>query len=71
MVLCLQCMWLERKKWYDEKHDIYVKELVIENIILLYDTKYEKDIFYKLSFKWLEPYQIYNVIKDKGKYMFE
>lgn len=51
------------------KYSICNKKLAIESIVLLYDTKYEKNIFCKLFFKWLELYQICNIVKDKNTYM--
>lgn len=55
-ILQLQCIRLKEKEWHDLKYGIHNKELAIGSIILLYDTRCEKDISCKLSFKWLRPY---------------
>lgn len=41
------------------------------SIVLLHDTRREKDMSRKLSFKWLGPYKICDGVKDKGTYMLE
>ncbi len=38
---------------------------------MLHDTRREKDMSRKLSFKWLGPYRICDAIKDKGMYILE
>ena len=62
----LQHMRLKRKERHNLKHNICKKELLIRSIILLHDTRHQKNIFHKLFFKWLRLYQICNAIKDKG-----
>ena len=69
--LHLQRMWLEEKERHDEKHGIWHEELAPGDIVLLHDTRREKNMFCKLAFKWLGPYQIYNSLKDKDTYMLE
>ena len=69
--LHLQCMRLEGKEHHDEKYDVRHKELVADDVVLLHDTRREKDMFRKLAFQWLGLYQIYNSVKDKDKYMLE
>ena len=69
--LHLQRMRLEGKERHDLKHGIREEELSIGSIILLHDTRREKDMFRKLSFKWLGPYRICDAIKDKGTYIIE
>ena len=64
-------MRLEGKERHDLKHDIREKELAIGSIVLLYDTRYKKDMSHKLSFKWLGPYQICDADKDKGTDILE
>lgn len=64
-------MQLKEKKHYDEKHSIQHKELASNDIVLLYNTRREKDMSCKLIFKWLSPYQICNLRKDKGIYILE
>lgn len=64
-------MCLKKKERYKLRHGIYKKEFVIGNIVLLYDIRCNKDMSQKLSFKWQRPYQICNVVKDKGTYMVE
>ena len=46
-------------------------ELAIGSIVLLHDTKHKKNMFCKLFFKLLGPYQICNIVKDKNTYMLE
>ena len=62
---------LEGKEQHDLKHGIRQEELAIGNIVLLHDTRREKDMSRKLSFKWLGPYRICDAIKDKGTYILE
>ena len=63
-------MRLEGKERHDEKHTIR-EELAICNIVLLHDTKREKDMSQKLAFKWLGPYRIYNTVEGKGTRMLK
>lgn len=69
--LHLQYMRLKGKKRHDLKHGICEEELAIGNIVLLHETRREKDMSQKLSFKWLGSYQICNAIKTKGTYILE
>ncbi len=71
VTLHLQRIRLVTKEWHDLKHSIQKKSLAVGSIILLYDTKREKDISQKLSFKLLELYRICNKVKDNGTYMPE
>ena len=64
-------MRLEGKECHDEKYDIRHKELAANDVVLLHDTRREKDMSHKLAFKWLGPYRICNSVKDKGTYMLE
>ena len=69
--LHLQCIRLEGKKRHDKKHGIRHEKLALGDIILLHDTRREKDMSRKLAFKWLGPYRITNVVKDQGTYMLQ
>ena len=69
--LHLQRMRLKGKERHDDKHDICVEELTVGQVVLLHDTRREKDMSRKLAFKWLGPYRISNAVKDKGTYMLE
>ncbi len=64
-------MRLEGKERHDLKHGIRDEELAIGSIVLLHDTRHEKDMSRKLSFKWLGPYRICDAIKDKDTYILE
>lgn len=44
-------MHFKQKKWQNLKYSIYNNKLTIGTSILLYDTRYKKDMSYKLSFK--------------------
>ncbi len=55
--LHLQCMRLEEKERHDLKHSILQEKLAIGSTVLLYDTRREKDMSLKLSFKWLGSYR--------------
>lgn len=69
--LHIQRMRLEGKERHDKKHGIRHEELAPGDIVLLHDTRREKDMSRKLAFKWLGPYQICDLVKDKGTYMLE
>ena len=69
--LHLQRMRLEGKERHDEKHGIRHEELAPGDIVLLHNTRREKDMSRKLAFKWLGPCRITDAIKDKGTYMLE
>ena len=69
-VLHLERMRIEGKERHDEKHGIR-EELAIGSIVLLHNTRREKDMLQKLAFKWLGPYKIYNAVEGKGMYMLE
>ena len=69
--LHLQRMRLDGKERHDEKNGIRHEELAPVDIVLLHNTRREKDMSCKLAFKWLGPYRIYNSVKDKGTYMLE
>lgn len=64
-------MQLKGIKRHNKKYSIQYKELTINDIVLLYNTKREKEIFHKHAFKWLGLYQIYNLVKNKGIYILE
>ncbi len=49
--LHLQRMRLEGKEQHDLKHGIHEEELAIGSIVLLHDTRREKDMSRQLSFK--------------------
>lgn len=51
VTLHLQCMQLKRKDRYDEKYDIWHKELASSDIVLLYNIRREKDMSRKLIFQ--------------------
>lgn len=44
----LQCICLEKKECYDDKHNICVKELTRGQIVLLHDTKRKKKHILKI-----------------------
>ena len=69
-VLHLQRIQLEGKERHNKKHGIR-EELNMGSIVLLHDTRREKDMLQKLAFKWLGPYRIYNAVEGKGTYMLE
>ena len=69
--LHLQRMRLEGKERHDLKYGIREEELAIGSIVLLHDTRREKDMSRKLAFKWLGPYRISDAVRDKGTYMLE
>lgn len=58
-------MQLKGKEHLNKKDGIWYKELASSDIILLYNTRIEKDMSCKFAFKWLGLYQIYNLVKDK------
>ena len=62
-------MRLEEKEQHNLKYNICKKELIVRNIILLHDIRCIKDMSQKLAFKWLDLYQISNVIRDKNIYI--
>ena len=64
-------MRLEGKERHDEKHGIRVEELAVGQVVLLHDTRREKDMSRKLSFRWLGPYRITDAVNEKGTYMLE
>lgn len=69
-VVHLQRMRLEGKERHNEKHGIREK-LAMDSIVLLHDTRREKDMSQKQAFKWLGLYRIYNAVEGKGTYMLE
>ena len=71
VTLHLQRIRLEGKEPHDLKHSIRKEELAAGRIVLLHDTRREKDMSRKLAFKWLGAYQISDAVRDKGTYMLE
>lgn len=69
--LHLQRIRFKEKERHDNKHSICVEELIVGQVVLLYNTRCKKDISWKLSFKWLGLYRICNAVKNKGTYIFE
>lgn len=69
--LHLQRIRFEGKERHDLKHGFCNEELAIGSIILLHDTRCKKVMFCKLSFKWLEPYQICDILKNKSMYILK
>ena len=67
----LQRMRLEGKERYDERHGIRQEELAMGSIVLLHDTRHEKDMSQKLAFQWLGPYRIYHAVEEKRTYLLE
>lgn len=67
----LQRIRLEGKEQHDLKYGIRNEELAIGSIVLVHDTRREKDMSRKLSYKWVGPYKICDMVKDKGTYMLE
>lgn len=43
----------------------------MDSIVLLYNTRYKKDMLQKLAFKWLGFYRIYHIIKEKKTYLLK
>ena len=70
-VLYLQRMRLEGKGRHDKKRSIRNEELAIRSIVLLHDTRREKNMSQRLAFKWLGPYRIRDAVKEKGTYLLE
>lgn len=70
-ILHLQRMQLEGKERHDEKDGIPNEELAIGNIVLLHDTRRNKDMSRKLAFKLLGPYKIRDAVKEKGTYLLK
>lgn len=70
-ILHLQRMRLKEKEWHDLKYGISNKELAVRSIVLLHDTRREKDTSWKLFFRWLGPYRICNAVKNKDTYILK
>lgn len=64
-------MRFEEKECHDKKYSICIEELVVRQVVLLYNTRRKKDMSQKLSFKLLRPYRICNTVKDKGIYILQ
>ena len=64
-------MRLKGKERHDDKHSICVKELTVGQVVLLHDTRREKDMSRNMFFKWLGPYRVCDAVKDKGTYMLK
>lgn len=69
--LYFQHIRLEKIECYKKKYGIWHEKLVPGDIVLLNNTRREKNISHKLTFKWLGLYMISDMIKDKGMYMLE
>ena len=64
--LHLQRIRGEGKERHDLKHGIRKEELAAESIVLLHDTRREKDMSRKFALKWLGPYQISDAVRNKS-----
>ena len=53
-------LYLQRMRL--EKQGIRNEELAIGSIVLLHDTRREKDMSQKLALKWLGPYRIRDAV---------
>lgn len=53
------------------KYGIWYWNLCSGDIILLDDIRKQREIFYKFTFKWLNLYQIYDLIINKSIYILE
>jgi hypothetical protein len=59
------------KEYFDENHRLRAEDFSISNLILLYNTKLDKNLFSKLAFKWLGPFKIKDTYTDNGIFILE
>lgn len=68
--------YLERKRKanqdpYGENHRIRDKEIAVEDLVLLHDTRLDNQHSEKLAFRWLGPFRIHQAIIEKGTYILK
>lgn len=64
-------MQFKRKYSHDYKHSIFVKRLMVRQVVLLHDIRHKKNLLQKVFLKWLGLYGICNLVKDKDIYILE
>ena len=59
------------KEEFDARKRLRSKELNIGDLMLLHDTKLRYQFSHKLDFRWLGPYRIAELVRDKGTYFLK
>ena len=71
VTLHLQRMQLKNKKFFDDNHRIWTERIKNDDLILLHNTKRDTDMFTKLTFHWLEFFQILKSVLKKEMFILE
>ena len=56
---------------FDSRKRLQVKELNVGDLVLLHDTKLKYQYSHKLDYRWLGPYRLADLVRDKGTYLLE
>lgn len=61
------------KEYFDQVHNLRHEHLEVGDLVLLHDTKNEKDMSrnMKLAYRWVGPYRIKEIIAGKGTFVLE
>ena len=59
------------KEEFNARKQLRSGELNIDDLVLLHDTKLRYQFSHKLDFRWLGPYRIADLVRDKGTYFLE
>jgi len=62
---------LRNKVYFDKNRQERVDQIGVGDLVLLYNSVLDTQWSQKLSNKWLGPYQIRQIVQDKGTYLFE
>ena len=71
VTLHLQRMWLKNKKFFDDNHRIWTEEIKNDDLVMLHNTKRDTDMSAKLTFHWLELFQILKSVLKKRMFILE
>ena len=56
---------------FDSQKRLRVKELNVRDLVLLHDTKLKYQYSHKLDYRWLGPYQLADLVRDKRTYLLK
>ena len=69
--LHLQRVRESNKDYFDENHRLRADDFNIGDLVLLHNTKLDKDMSHKLAFKWLGPFRIKEAYTENGTFILE
>lgn len=69
--LHLQRVRESNKDYFDGNHRLRAEDFNVGDLVLLHNTKLDKDMSHKLAFKWLGPFRIKDAQAENGTFILE